>query len=80
MTPTLNRSDLQLSGQVKADVSMYRSVAIQTKSFGHSQKIAVIVLKFEQCCFTVDANKMANSVDPDQTAPMANSVDPDHTA
>ena len=38
----------------------------------------------EQFGFTVkhpkDADGMANSVDPDQTAPLANSVDPDQTA
>ena len=43
-----------------------------------------IILKFEKYVFnhTVMCPKegMANSVDPDQTAPSANSVDPDQTA
>ena len=33
------------------------------------EKNAVIILKFEHC-FTTDAERMANSVDPDQTAPL----------
>ena len=41
--------------------------------------MAVIILKFEQSVLTYvmhpkDADRMANSVDPDQTAPMTNSV------
>ena len=47
--------------------------------FRTSEKNAIIILKLEQNCFTTeqwskDAEGMANSVDPDQTAP---SVDPD---
>ena len=49
------------------------------KTFYHktliSEKISVVILKFELCGFTIvceicpkDADGMANSVDPDQTA------------
>ena len=44
-----------------------------TVKFLNTQKIAVIILKFEQCGRRVmspkGADGMANSVDPDQTAP-----------
>ena len=41
-----------------------------------SQKIVLIILKFEQCSFTrvicpKDAERMTNSIDPDQDAPLA---------
>ena len=42
--------------------------------YSDTQNIAVIILKLEQCDYyscrsPKDANRMANSVDPDQTAP-----------
>ena len=43
-------------------------------SFQTPKKCVVITLKFELCGFTIelpnDADGMANSVDPDQTAPL----------
>ena len=44
--------------------------------YSDTQNIAVIILKFEQCGSTIelgsqkDADRMANSVDSDQTAPL----------
>ena len=45
---------------------MYR----KTPKSSDTQKFAVITLKFEQGCFTIDADGMANSLDADQTAPV----------
>ena len=49
----------------------------KTPKNSDTQKFVVITLKFEQGGFTVmnpkDADRMANSVDPDQTAPQEQS-------
>ena len=44
------------------------------EKFEHPKKIAVIILQFEQCGFIIeyciqDVDRMANSADPDTTAP-----------
>ena len=48
----------------------------KSPKYSDTQNIAVIILKFEQCGSTTklgvqkNADRMANSVDPDQTAPL----------
>ena len=49
----------------------------KTPKHSDTRNIAVVILKFEQCGFTIiivmcpeDADEMANSVDPEQNAPL----------
>ena len=45
-------------------VTLYR----KTPKYSDPRKMAVIILKFEQCGSTIDdADRIANSADPDQT-------------
>ena len=42
----------------------------KSQTFGTPKQVSVIIIKFEECVFTIqDADRMANSVDADQTAP-----------